>query len=192
MMFSEQVYRFRKEAKMTQEDLAEKCEVSRQAVAKWESGESIPDIYKIMQIARLFDISLDELVRGEKQHESQKELARKIYLLFSTNMENHTIYMRGGGSYYKIDHQRSDEALLKNLRSVIRQARTVFPKKIIDELLFLTEDCYLYYNTIFSKEYYKGILEGNKEEKLKKYCEYIIPEKYDRIEEILKDYLDLP
>lgn len=40
MMFFEQVYRLRKESNLTQEDLAEKCEVSRQAVAKWESGVS--------------------------------------------------------------------------------------------------------------------------------------------------------
>ena len=43
MTFSEQVSKYRRAAKMTQEELAEECDVTRQAVAKWESGESIPD-----------------------------------------------------------------------------------------------------------------------------------------------------
>ena len=51
MIFPEQLSRYRKEAKMTQEELAEKCDVTRQAVAKWENGESVPDVYKISQIA---------------------------------------------------------------------------------------------------------------------------------------------
>ena len=50
MVFSEQLSKLRKEANLTQEDLAEKCDVSRQAVAKWEGGESLPDVYKISQI----------------------------------------------------------------------------------------------------------------------------------------------
>lgn len=52
----------RKEANLTQEDLAEKCQVSRQAIAKWESGESVPTIEKFIILAGLFEMSLDELV----------------------------------------------------------------------------------------------------------------------------------
>jgi len=62
--------------------LAEKCDVSRQAVAKWESGESLPDIYKISQIAKLFEVSLEELIWGECQQESQKEMAKKNMCCF--------------------------------------------------------------------------------------------------------------
>ena len=62
MIFSEQLSKLRKEANLTQEDLAEKCQVSRQAIAKWESGESVPTIEKFIILAGLFEISLDELV----------------------------------------------------------------------------------------------------------------------------------
>lgn len=62
MIFSEQLSKLRKEANLTQEDLAEKCQVSRQAIAKWESGESVPTIEKIIILAGLFEMSLDELV----------------------------------------------------------------------------------------------------------------------------------
>ena len=62
MIFSEQLSKLRKEANLTQEDLAEKCQVSRQAIAKWESGESVPTIEKFIILAGLFEMSLDELI----------------------------------------------------------------------------------------------------------------------------------
>lgn len=62
MIFSEQLSKLRKEANLTQEDLAEKCQVSRQAIAKWESGESVPTIERFIILAGLFEMSLDELV----------------------------------------------------------------------------------------------------------------------------------
>lgn len=46
----------------SQEDLAEKIGVSRQSVAKWENGESLPDIQKCADMAVLFEVSLDALV----------------------------------------------------------------------------------------------------------------------------------
>lgn len=64
MIFAQQLSKFRKSFNLTQEELAEKCDVSRQAVAKWESGESLPDIYRISQIAKLFEISIEELIWG--------------------------------------------------------------------------------------------------------------------------------
>ena len=48
----------------TQETIAEKCGVSRQAIAKWETGASLPDMYKLVDIAKLFDVSIDDLVCG--------------------------------------------------------------------------------------------------------------------------------
>ena len=46
----------------TQEDVAEHLQVSRQAVAKWEKGESIPDIENCMALAKLYNVTLDNLV----------------------------------------------------------------------------------------------------------------------------------
>ena len=60
-MFSDNLVSTRKLLQMTQEDLAEKVGVTRQAVAKWESGETVPDLEKSMLIADAFGVSLDEL-----------------------------------------------------------------------------------------------------------------------------------
>ena len=49
----------------TQEDVAEHLQVSRQAVAKWEKGESTPDIENCMALAKLYNVTLDNLVKYE-------------------------------------------------------------------------------------------------------------------------------
>ncbi len=66
MAFAEKLKSIRKQAGMSQEQLAEKLGVSRQAVAKWETNAGIPDIENIMAISALFDISIDELRSNER------------------------------------------------------------------------------------------------------------------------------
>lgn len=61
-MFAENLLSLRKRNSLTQEALAEKLGVSRQAVAKWESGETVPDLEKSRLIAEIFGVTLDELV----------------------------------------------------------------------------------------------------------------------------------
>ncbi len=66
-MFSENLTKLRKLNKLTQEDVAEKVGVTRQAVAKWEAGETLPDIERCRVLAGLFDVSLDDLANYEPQ-----------------------------------------------------------------------------------------------------------------------------
>ena len=61
-MLNENLLTIRKLHKLSQEDVAEKIGVSRQAVAKWENGETAPDIYNCKALADLFDVSLDDRV----------------------------------------------------------------------------------------------------------------------------------
>lgn len=66
MTFAEKLKFIRKQVGMSQEQLAEKIGVSRQAVTKWETGVGIPDIENIRAISMLFDISIDELLSSER------------------------------------------------------------------------------------------------------------------------------
>ena len=61
-MLSDNLYNLRKFHKLTQEQVADRLSVSRQAVAKWETGETAPDIHNCIALAQLYDVSLDELV----------------------------------------------------------------------------------------------------------------------------------
>ena len=66
-MLSENIQTLRKINEMSQEQVAEALGVSRQAVAKWESGEAQPDWTKCSALAKLFDVTLDELVNYESK-----------------------------------------------------------------------------------------------------------------------------
>lgn len=61
-MFRENLTQLRKLHNFSQEELAEKIQVSRQTLSKWETGESVPDIEKCMALAGVFDVTLDDLV----------------------------------------------------------------------------------------------------------------------------------
>lgn len=73
MRFADKLKTIRKQAGMSQEQLAEKLGVSRQAVTKWETDAGIPDIENIMAVSALFDISIDELLSTEKISKKQEE-----------------------------------------------------------------------------------------------------------------------
>ena len=66
MTFAEKLKSIRKQVGMSQELLAEKIGVSRQAVTKWETGAGIPDIENMISISNLFNISIDELICNER------------------------------------------------------------------------------------------------------------------------------
>ena len=79
MKLSEKLQKIRKENNITQEGLADRLNVSRQAVSKWESGTAYPDTEKLIQISKIFNVSLDELINDNKEGNIPKE-KRKINL----------------------------------------------------------------------------------------------------------------
>lgn len=66
-MISANLAELRKIHNLTQEETAEKIGVSRQAIAKWEKGESVPDLYNCAALAELFGVSIDELISHSKK-----------------------------------------------------------------------------------------------------------------------------
>ena len=64
-MFHSNLVQLRKLHHLSQEDLAEKVGVSRQTLSKWETGESLPDIVRCRQLAEVFRVTLDDLVKYE-------------------------------------------------------------------------------------------------------------------------------
>lgn len=67
MELPEKLYTLRRQKGLSQEQLAEALEVSRQAVSKWESGRSVPDPDKLVALSRFFSVSVDWLLREEAE-----------------------------------------------------------------------------------------------------------------------------
>lgn len=66
MEFNNRLYQLRKQKGFSQEELANRLNVSRQTVSKWEVGDSTPDMEKLVAISDLFDVSLDMLIMGKE------------------------------------------------------------------------------------------------------------------------------
>ena len=67
MNLGETIYRLRTEKQLSQGELAEMLEVSRQSISKWENNSAVPELDKLIRLSEIFEVSLDELVKGEEK-----------------------------------------------------------------------------------------------------------------------------
>jgi len=67
------LYELRKKNNLSQEDVADKLGISRQSVSKWERAEASPDTDNLISLAKLYNVSLDELLNAEKSNEFVEE-----------------------------------------------------------------------------------------------------------------------
>lgn len=77
MNIGEKLYELRKEKHLSQEEVAEKLDVTRQTISKWETNQSTPDFDKIKPLCELYEITADELLTGEKK-EKQPEQTKDV------------------------------------------------------------------------------------------------------------------
>ncbi len=75
MTLSEKIYKLRKKSGLSQEQLAEKLNVSRQAISKWESGVSMPESEKMIALSDFFGVSLDYLMKEDAEEPKEKQEA---------------------------------------------------------------------------------------------------------------------
>lgn len=83
MNLNKQIQTYRKARGYSQETLAEKLYVSRQTVSNWETGHAYPDLENLMLLSALFDVTLDDLVKGDVDL-MKDAIHRKHYYLWST------------------------------------------------------------------------------------------------------------
>ena len=94
MIFADKLMDLRKKNGWSQEELAEKLNVSRQAVSKWESAQSVPDMNRIIQLSELFGVSTDYLLKDEmEQAEASRETASDS-LIRTVDMEEANAFLK--------------------------------------------------------------------------------------------------
>ena len=83
MTLGQNIARLRAQKRLSQGDLAEALGVSRQSISKWETDASVPELEKLVKLSALFEVSLDELVKGERAEsaEEKEETEQKSYVL---------------------------------------------------------------------------------------------------------------
>ena len=92
MFFYEKLYKLRKKAGLTQAELAEKLNVSRQAVSKWETGSVLPETKKMNAIAVFFGVTIDYLLDKNKDQENN-EIPAQASSVSKNKSRKHIIFM---------------------------------------------------------------------------------------------------
>ena len=92
MDIANKLTQLRKNHGYSQEDLAEKLLVSRQAISKWERGEALPDTENLIALSRLYGVSLDELVGNEVKCEAKEETQEEIKVVDAVEEDDEEDY----------------------------------------------------------------------------------------------------
>lgn len=127
MNFSKKLKEIRKNERLSQEQLAEKIGVSRQAITKWETGKGLPDIENMVIIAEIFKTTLDELLRDSAVKQEQKTpvyTSETLYDIdcekhFDINIGNAATIMLSSGTDEKLHIKLSSETF-ENLDTMIK------------------------------------------------------------------------
>ena len=135
MTLGTKIYQLRTQAGLSQEELAEQTGVSRQSVSKWETDASVPELDKLIRLAKLFEITLDELVQDEPP---QTEPEPEIDGMTDNNAE----------------HQGFDTVLIppENL-SGSNVHESVTPCRIVGMILFAVSFIGIILSLVFSNDY---------------------------------------
>lgn len=128
------ISKLRKERDMTQVELADALNVSHQAVSKWEVGDSMPDIGTLPKLAQLFDVTVDEILKGERyNHGDLKEKEEGLVVRELANGDPERI----------AEMIRNDELKADALVNVAPIVKSSMLEKIVDNLdsnVFSLED----------------------------------------------------
>lgn len=93
MTFGERLYELRRDKNISQEELAELLDVSRQSISKWENDKAYPEMTRLLFMSEYFDVSLDYLMRGTEIEEKNKEAtvsykAKNMVMIWNSFISN--------------------------------------------------------------------------------------------------------
>lgn len=80
MTFADKLQKLRKAKRLSQEDLAERCGVTRQSVSKWETGLGYPETEKLLMLCDLLEVNLDYLLRDIKEKHNEENKQEEVSL----------------------------------------------------------------------------------------------------------------
>ena len=132
MTFAEKLKSIRKQAGMSQEQLAEKLGVSRQAVTKWETDAGIPDIENMMKISALFDISIDELLSNEKGLKKQTEYLYESITEYDINEPKRYDMKFGGAKQFTLTGYEGEKIRVRLVSNIMPSLQNDFKVRIDD------------------------------------------------------------
>ena len=132
MTFAEKLKSIRKQAGMSQEQLAEKLGVSRQAVTKWETDAGTPDLENLIAVSALFDISIDELLSNEKGAKKQPEYLFESITEYDIDEPKRYDMKFGGAKQFKLQGYEGEKIRVRLASNTLSTIQNDFKVKIDD------------------------------------------------------------
>lgn len=132
MTFAEKLKSIRKQAGMSQEKLAEKLGVSRQAITKWESDTGIPDIENMMAVSALFGISIDELLSNERELKKRSDYLFESVTEYDIDEVKHYDMKLGGANTLLLSGYDGEKIRVRLASNTLSTLQSDFKVKIDD------------------------------------------------------------
>lgn len=131
-LFEDQIKHYRKQAGLSQEKMAEKIGVSRQAITKWENGTGTPDISNLMAIANLFQISIDELLSNEKTESKKSEYIYESRTEYDIDGKKDFDIKLGGAYKVDLNAYNGEKIVVELFSNVYKNIQADYKVKIDD------------------------------------------------------------
>lgn len=141
MNFSEKLKEIRKNEGLSQEQLAEKIGVSRQAITKWETGKGLPDVENMVIIAEIFKTTLDELLRDSA---IKQELEKPVFIsetIYDIDCEKHFDINIGNASAIILSSGTDEKLHIKLFSETLEDLNTMFKIKLDEKKNKLDVTC---------------------------------------------------
>jgi transcriptional regulator with XRE-family HTH domain len=132
MTFAEKLKSIRKQAGMSQEQLAEKLGISRQVVTKWETDAGLPDIENMMAISALFGISIDELLSNKKGRNKPNEYLYESITEYDIAERKHFDMKFGGARKFILSGYDGEKILVRLASDTLSTLQNDFKVKLDD------------------------------------------------------------
>ena len=114
----------RKELNMTQSDVADALHISHQAVSKWERLESLPDITLLPELAKLFNVTMEELLQGKRFKEEERQ-----------NINSHEEIFINDVAIENIEEAKQALRIIENKTEILKEIAPITKPKVLDQVM---------------------------------------------------------
>ena len=141
MNFSEKLKEIRKNEGLSQEQLAEKIGVSRQAITKWETGKGLPDVENMVIIAEIFKTTLDDLLRDSAAIQKQEAPVYTSETIYDIDCEKHFDVNIGNAATITLSSGTDEKLHIKLSSETLENLDTMFKIKLDEKKNKLDVNC---------------------------------------------------
>lgn len=139
MNFGKKILDARKKANLSQEEIAEKLNITRQTVSKWESNETVPNINQVKLLAKIYKISLEELLNYNKVDEEIESIIKKT----NTKTQDKINWTKVWSKKYPVLETYQNKVNIKkyenDLNNILTELQTKYNYNRLDAMIVLKD-----------------------------------------------------